>query len=336
MRRTMICAVASAGLILSGLTLAQPAAAAPCTGYGCSGGSETGGDGSGWGARAYVTVTIDGAGGTKVGSTRVPGPTPYCRYHPYDNADEIQPATGHGDDIFDYRDLGYDPETRLPPDVEERKGTEGRYWTPGCGLADWPGSDEARDAYVAEFFENNTIRWVGPADPLPPEPPVPAAVLLEIAKEHLEPPQPVIGVNPDAMSFVNLETWVWADPATFGDLEVRAESGPNWAQVDAKATGLSLTTSAAAQGKQVGTCATGGTEYDRSRPASAQSTDCAIVFGRSTAIAPAGWPLQVSSTWEATGSTSDGEVEVLVPVVASATENVDVAEFQAQVDRVGT
>jgi hypothetical protein len=335
MRRTMICAVAATGLVLSGLTLAQPAAAAPGSSWADP--PSTGNTGRGWGAQAEVRVTVDGAVG-KGGTIRVsvPGPPPFCRYVPGDTADEIQPASGAADHVIDYRQIGYDPETRLPLDIEKRRGTPGRYYNPMCGGVQWFGSDEARDAYEREFFANNVTRWVGPGEPLPPEPPVPPSVLLEIAKEHLEPPEPVVGVNPDAMSFVNLETWVWADPATFGELEVRAESGPNWAQIDAKATGLSLTTAAAAQGKQVGTCATGGTEYDRSRPASAQSTDCAIVFGRSTAISPAGWPLQVSSTWEATGSTSDGEVEVLVPVVASATENLQVAEMQAQVDRVGT
>ena len=91
-----------------------------------------------------------------------------------------------------------------------------------------------------------------------------------------------------------------------------------------------------AQARQVGDCASGGATYDRSKPVSAQSTDCAIVFGRSTAIAPAGWPLQVTSSWAARGTTSDGDAEDLVPVAASATVQLDVAELQATVDRVGT
>src|SRR5262249_16635716 len=117
---------------------------------------------------------------------------------------------------------------------------------------------------------------------------------------------------------------------------IRAESGPNWAQIDAKATGMSLTTSGAARASQKGDCATGGTPYDTSRPAASQTTDCAIVFGRSSAISPAGWPLRATSSGAARGTTSDGFAEDLVPVAASSTVNVEVAEAQAIVRRPGT
>jgi hypothetical protein len=328
----MVGAAVSAGLVLSALPLAPALAAGGGSGWG-----DTGGDGDGWSAQAgTVTITVSGSGGHSVGRRSVPGPTPFCRYVPTAKAEDLQREWGHADEDFSYEDVGLNPETGLPWDIQEHMGQPGMYWSPMCGGAEWPGSDEARDAYEREFFANNNMRWVGPADPLPPPPPVPAAVLLEMAKEYLDPPEPEVSVNPEAMSMVNLETWVWAAPATFGDLQVRAESGPNWAQIDAHATGLSLTTSAAAQARQVGTCATGGAPYDRSKPASAQSTDCAIVFGRSTAIAPAGWPLQVTSSWAARGTTSDGDAEDLVPVAASATVQLDVAELQATVDRVGT
>ena len=68
----------------------------------------------------------------------------------------------------------------------------------------------------------------------------------------------------------------------------------------------------------------------RGRPASTQTTDCAVVFGRASLGTPAGWPLEVTSTWTARGTTSDGAEPALAPRTP-ATVNVAVAEVQALV-----
>jgi len=236
--------------------------------------------------------------------------------------------SGWGDaDEPDWEELGLDPDTRLPADIEQRYGKPGRYWHPTCGGVDWVGDEALRDAYVAAYFMHNRTRWVGPDDPLPAPPPLPPTVLLEIAKEALEPPKPKANVNPAARSIVNLDTWVWADAATFGEIVVRAESGPNWAEVRAEAAGMVLSTQAAARAVQQGDCASGGTPY---RPGAV--TDCSIAFGRSSAIAPGGtWRLTVTSRWEATGVTSDGQQEQLAVVSPATTLQVPVAESQAVV-----
>jgi len=308
---------------------AQPAAAAPGTGW-----ADTGNLPDGWQAQAgQVRVTVNGATGGRNISRTVSGPPPYCRYVPYKTADEIEPESGLGDQEFSYEDIGYDPVTRLPKDVEQRRGTEGRYWVPMCGGVPWPGDDASRDAYIDDFFAANNIRWVGPADPLPPPPPVPAAVLLDIAMEYLKPPTPAVDVNPAARSVVNFETWVWADPATFGEMTIRAESGPNFAEIVAQGDHMTLRAPAAAKAGQKGNCAGGGTEYDPGVAAGSQSTNCSITFGRSSAISPGGWPLSVVSTWTAVATTSDGPGPALAPV-DSPTETVDipVAEVQALVE----
>lgn len=285
-------------------------------------------DGDGWRAQAgSVTITVSGAGGRSVGTRSVPGPTPYCRYIPYDNADEIQREYGHGDEPWSYEEAGLDPETGLPPDVEERKGTPGRYWIPMCGDAEWLGDPAKLEQYIDDFFAANNIRWVGPADPLPPPPPVPPTVLLAMAEEFLDPPEPDVEVNPVARSVVNVATWVWADEATFGEIVVRAESGPNWAQIDATAEGMTLTAPAARQ--QAGNCASGGSPYVRGRSASSQSTDCSVVFTRASVGAPNGWPLNVTANWGARGTTSDGADEVLLDRPRTTTVNIEVAEVQA-------
>jgi hypothetical protein len=312
------------GLAAAGLAVTGPAASAAGGGPGWQ---DTYDDDGGWRAQAgSVTITVSGAGGTTVGTRTVPGPTPYCRYIPYDTAEEIQREYGHGDEDWSYEEAGLNPETGLPWDVEERKGTPGRYWAPMCGDAEWLGDPAKLEEYIDDFFAANNIRWVGPADPLPPPPPVPPTVLLAMAEEFLDPPEPEVSVNPVAASIVNIPTWVWADPDTFGEIVVRAESGPNWAQIDAEATGLTLTAPGA---EQVGSCASGGTPYVRGRPLSSQSTDCTAVFRRASVGAPDGWPLSVTARWEARGTTSDGADEPLLDRNPTSTVNVVVAEVQA-------
>lgn len=286
----------------------------------------------GWEAQAgSVTVTVDGAGvgGKRTASRTVTGPPPYCRYVPGPTAEEVTPESGRGDEAEpDWVDLGYDPKTRLPLDLEQRRGTPGRYWHPMCGGVEWVGDAASLEKYVADFFANNNTRWVGPDDPLPPPPPIPPDVLLEIAKEQLQPPRPQVNVNPAARSMVNLDTWVWTDPDTFDELVIRAESGPNWAQVRADPTGMALSAPAAARAVQNGDCASGGRPYSRGA-----TTDCSITFGRSSAIAEGRtWGLTVTSRWQATGETSDGQVEELDGVVSPATTvQLPVAEVQALV-----
>ena len=330
MRRTTILAMALA-LVAAGLTVTGLAASAAGGGPGWQ---DTENSGDGWRAQAgSVTITVSGAGGTTVGTRTVAGPTPYCRYIPYKTAEDYPREYGHGDEEWSYEDAGLNPETGLPWDIEERKGTEGRYWIPMCGDAEWLGDPAKLEQYIDDFFAANNVRWVGPADPLPPPQPVPPTVLLAMAEEFLDPPEPDVSVNPTAGSIVNLDTWVWADPDTFGELTVRAESGPNWAEIVATAEGMTLTAPGAARAEQQGTCATGGTAYVRGRPLSSQSTDCAVVFGRASLGAPDGWPLTVTSTWGAVGTTSDGDTEELLPRTASSTVNVPVAEVQALVRR---
>jgi hypothetical protein len=322
-RRATVCLAVSAGLVLSGLAL-QPASAAPGTG----GWADTGNLADGWQAQAgSVQVTVNGATGGRNISRSFSGPPPYCRYVPYKTADEIEPESGLGDQEFSYEDIGYDPVTRLPLDIEQRRGTEGRYWVPMCGGVPWPGDDASRDALIDEFFANNNITFIGPGDALPVQP-VPAAVLLDIAMEYLQPPAPEVGVNPAARSVVNFETWVWAEPDTFGEMTIRAESGPNFAEIVARGDHMTLSAPAAAKAGQKGNCADGGTEYR----SGARNTNCSITFGRSSAISPGGWPLSVVSTWTATATTSDGPQPPLAPV-DSPTETVDipVAEVQALV-----
>jgi hypothetical protein len=328
-RRTSIFMI-TLGLAAAGLAVPGPAAAAPGDPPGWQ---DTYDDEGGWGAQAgSVTITVSGSasGGIKSPAGPIRGPKPYCRYVPYKTAEEIPREYGHGDDPnWNYEDAGLDPETGLPPDVEERKGTPGRYWVPMCGDAEWLGTQAELDEYIADFFAANNIRWVGPADPLPEPPPVPASVLLAMAEEYLDPPEPAVTVNPVARSVVNIPTWVWADEATFGGIIVRAESGPNWAEITATAEGMKIVAEPATVAAQVGSCASGGTPYVRGRPPGSQSTDCSVVFNRASVGAPDGWPLSVTSTWGAVGTTSDGTVEQLQPVNPTTTVNIVVAEVQA-------
>lgn len=64
---------------------------------------------------------------------------------------------------------------------------------------------------------NPLFVWVGPGYPPPPGPTIDSRMLAEIARAFLTVPTVPLESSPnaaaDAPSFVNLPTWLWADPA---------------------------------------------------------------------------------------------------------------------------
>jgi hypothetical protein len=96
-------------------------------------------------------------------------------------------------------------------------------------------------------------------------------------------PTPAVRHNPSGDALVNLATWWWVDPRQWRPLTQRTAAGPVWARVTARPV---RSVWDAGDGSAPLTCGGGGTPYDASEQASAQSTACSHTYGESIAGQP--------------------------------------------------
>jgi hypothetical protein len=162
------------------------------------------------------------------------------------------------------------------------------------------------------------------------QPAVPPAVLAQQASRFVAAPAPGIQLNPPAGSdhLVNLESWLWVDPSTWGQRSATA-SVPNESAA-VVATPLSVTWNMG-DGNTV-TCRGPGVPYNPARPPDSQHTTCSHTYRRSSAGQP-GERYTVTATttwalrWTATGVvTASG---TLPPLLRTSTTSLRVAEAQA-------
>jgi hypothetical protein len=162
------------------------------------------------------------------------------------------------------------------------------------------------------------------------QPAVPPQVLAQQASKFVAAPAPAIQLNPPTGSdhLVNLESWLWVDPATWGQRRATA-SVPN-ESATVVATPVSVTWNMG-DGTKI-TCRGPGVPYDPNRPPEGQQTDCSHTYLRSSAGQP-GQRYAVSATttwslsWTATGVvTASG---TLPPLLRTSTTTLRVAEAQA-------
>jgi hypothetical protein len=162
------------------------------------------------------------------------------------------------------------------------------------------------------------------------QPAVPPAVLAEQASKFVGAPAPAIQFNPPAGAdhLVNLESWLWVDPATWGQRSATASVPNETATV--VATPLEVTWDMG-DGTKV-TCRGPGVPYNAARPPDSQHTTCSHTYQRSSAGQP-GQRYAVSATttwalrWTATGVvTTSG---TLPPLLRTSTTSLRVAEAQA-------
>jgi hypothetical protein len=157
--------------------------------------------------------------------------------------------------------------------------------------------------------------------------------LAQQALDYNRLPLPGVEMSPPANrdQLVNLETWLWVDPAAFQPVSASAAAG-----------GVAVTTTASPElvtwemgdGHTV-TCPGPGTPYDSSKPASEQQTSCSYTYRQSSA-GQAGGAYRVTATvswhvsWVATGVPA-GEPAAgnLGAVTRSSTLSVRVAEAEA-------
>lgn len=162
------------------------------------------------------------------------------------------------------------------------------------------------------------------------QPAVPPAVLAQEASKFVAAPAPGIQLNPPAGSdhLVNLESWLWVDPSTWGQRSATA-SVPN-ESATVVATPVEVTWNMG-DGNTV-TCRGPGVPYNPARPPDSQHTTCSHTYRRSSAGQP-GERYTVTATtrwalrWTATGVvTASG---TLPPLLRTSTTSLRVAEAQA-------
>ncbi|PZF85343.1 hypothetical protein [Jiangella anatolica] len=331
-RHGIICGAAA--LLVAGLAAlaVPPAAADPAPRCGISscddeGGAEGGsGDGS-------ITILVWGSGTTGGGDGyEIPGESvvvlPPCRYFNTDwSGQEYYEMVQSGEWTGG---RGPDGESIPPyPNYEAYKDdTEGRWWSGVCSSADYDGPIDDFIEYSNDWFENEFEPvYVEPGEAAP-VPPIPPEILVQVAYDELELPDPQIAWNPsrpgDGATVVNLPTWLWLDDGPV-QLEVHAAAGENEARVDATLAGMNFSASDAAPVS----CAGHGVEWT-----SGATSDCALTFTRSSAHLPgAVTNVLAESEWTIEWAANGVPQGPLDPQTTSATFDLPVAEVQTVVTR---
>jgi hypothetical protein len=184
--------------------------------------------------------------------------------------------------------------------------------------------------WYAYWCGNGADLWLGNLWVPATQPAVAPATLALLARRYLSLPPPGIELNPPAGGdhLVNLESWLWVDPSTWGQRSATA-SVPN-ESATVVATPLSVTWNMGDGSKVI--CRGPGVPYNPAKPPDSQHTTCSHTYRRSSAGQP-GHRYAVSATttwalrWTATGVvTASG---ALPPLQRTSTTTVRVAEAQA-------
>ena len=324
--RRILTGTAFAGLVVTSLAVVNgPTAAVADTdtacGFDCSdGGSEGEADGSGISVYVWGSGTTAGEDGYEI-----PGETvivlPPCYMSPWKT----------GKDYYEwYQKQGpkgpdnYPTEPPFPGYEKYKDDDKGYWWTGSCSGENYEGDDFTD--YAAEWYEQNPPIYVEEGDP-EPVPPIPPETLMQVAYDAMELPEPDIGWNPsrsgDGATFVNLDTWLWLNDGLV-ELEVNAEAGDNVARVEAVLGSMNYSAPNAAPVSCTGT----GVEWTPG----ASSTDCSLVFERSSANQPGGVSrVLAESQWDIEWFANGEPQGALDPQTTTATFDIPVAEVQTVV-----
>jgi hypothetical protein len=149
------------------------------------------------------------------------------------------------------------------------------------------------------------IGWMPTSRPL-----VAPVVLAREAYRYLPLPAPRVRTNPPVGSaqLVNLRTWLWVDPATWGSRSATAAVPGLSATVTA--VPVSVTWTMGDGGRVV--CRGSGTAYDPGRPEASQDPGCSYTYRHAadayTVVATTTWRI----TWVADGAPGGGTLPPLV------------------------
>lgn len=250
---------------------------------------------------------VHNAGGTS--TTRPPPPCRYARWL-------------SGPEMADYAARFVVPMYPAPPAGFAAHATDaqGAWYRPQYN---GPG-DQLLSPAVTDCLNSRPVAWFGST---PPEPAISPAVLSQIARDTQRLPPLVVSTNPSAatQTTVGLRTWVWPTGGDYGPVVSRAESGPNWAQVVATPSRISLAVTDPTA--LLGPCTT-PRAWTTGAPDSA--TDCFVQFRRSSAAQPQQHHvITAAMRWTIRLTTSDGRDEALPPQPVTTDVALAVAEVQS-------
>lgn len=319
----------TAAALVGGFIVALSAVpAAACEGRNCGGDNNGGADPEASGGTLAITVWGSGTTNGDTGSFEVPLEEvwihPTCWYVPGPSGAEYAEYVESGQIDWERQHFGEEiPE--LPGWEEYADDTDGQWWYRVCSSAYYDGEISEFFDYVGEWFDDNPPIYVEPGDPEPVIS-VPPEVLMEVAYDAMDIPDPQLAWNPsrdvDAATFVNMDTWVWLEDSPI-TLEVHAAAGGNQATVTAALDSMTVEAPSAAPV----TCDGTGVPWSSTAVAG-----CEIIFTRSSANQPNNvTPVTVETTWTVEWSANGTPQGSLDPQVITTVENVPVAEVQAVV-----
>ncbi len=319
-----VAAAAAAALLIG---VAPPALACPDGTVICStAGSND--DGALRAGVSYITITTSGGSyPSSSGPVEVPNQVPPpCWYEKGRTGKEM---------VEDYNDprlrrtahgVGENFDDWFPDGFRDYENEDGNWWSWRCSSGNFDGSIQEFFDYVDQWSADNPGQvWV-PTGQAPPQPPVPPAILMAIAYDVMEDmvQMPTVRFNPAQRSIVNLETWMWFDPAAWEPVSVTASGGGNSVTVTATPGRVSVS---GVPGATETACTGGGRPYT-----SGGGTDCSLTFGRSSGGQPdQRWHFQVSLTWDVTavGAALAG------PATVTRTEGQALFALEAQAVNLG-
>ena len=220
-----------------------------------------------------------------------------------------------------------------PGGISEAGGTSGisckyaQEELPTDGDISHQGEDGQWYAYICGDGAN---LWLGNLWVPAAQPAVSPATLAQMARRYLPLPAPGIRVNPppDRDQLVNLDSWLWIDPATWGQRSATA-SVPN-ESATVVATPVSVTWTMGDGGQVI--CRGPGVAYNPARSPESQHTNCSYTYRHSSAGQPGErYAVTATTTWALTW-TATGVVSAsgtLPALLRTSQTTLRVAEAQA-------
>ena len=288
----------------------------------------SGGDGSATFSVEVLVEGVAGGGGSSSGpvtvQTQVSGWVhPVCWYEPSlsgaDMAAYLDSPRARKDAAMLARSS---LATDLPGSKDHAQDTEGRWYSPMCSSQYAPdGTDYL--SLARDYFSSHPSVFVR-AGQEPGAAVLEPAVRAGAAWQSVTVPPPATDHNPrltgSGATVVGVDTWVWATTATPRTLTVTATAATTTVTLTATSTGLSLQAP-----DSLVSCTGFGTPWTPD----ATTTDCSLTFTRSSAHLGGTTPLTVSTTYQATWTTTTGRTGTLPPHTTTTTTPLTVAEAQA-------
>jgi hypothetical protein len=182
--------------------------------------------------------------------------------------------------------------------------------------------------WYAYWCGNGVDLWLGNLWVPAAQPAVAPVVLAQLARRYIPLPPPTIQTSPMASAdqVVNVPTWLWADPATWGVRRATASVPNESATVTATPVTVTWTMG---DGRRV-VCRGPGTPFSGGDPAR-ESPDCGHTYHQSSARrAGLRYPVTATTTWRITWVASGvtGGSGTLAPLLRTSTTTLRVAEAQ--------